>query len=185
MNSEARGNAEREYKAKNFAQAGTLLRAAAANASGGDASDLRALAGTYEQFGKAYNVGMAPGTPAQEAFERLRMAKNFDPSLGGAYTGEITQKLKEVAPRAAIYFAAKKDFDKALLAVRTAESLGVDSSSGNIQAVRKAIEAEANRLYSEAASAPPDEAKQKAKRILNLIDSKSPTYAKAQKLASS
>jgi hypothetical protein len=184
--SEAKENAQREYKSnRNFNGAAALLRAAAGTASSAEAGDLRAMAGTYEQFGKAFNYGMAPGTAPAEAFDKLRTARNFDRSLGGAYKDEIEKRLKEVAPKTAIYYVAKKDFDKVLTAVKEAESIGVDPSSPNLQAVRKAMEGEASRLYSEASAASPDEAKQKARQILKLVDPKSPYYAKAQKLLSS
>jgi hypothetical protein len=182
----AKNEANNAYRAKNFQQAANILRAAVAGASNDDTTDLKSLARSYEQFGKAYNNGMSPGAKANEAFPQLRTAVNFDAGIGGSYTGEIRQRLGEVAPAAAVFFFTHKSYKDALAAVQTAESL--NASNSTTQTVRGKLESEANRLYNEAnseAQTNTPDAKEKLIRIKDMLEAKSSTYQKASKLLAS
>jgi len=182
----AKNDANIAYRAKNFQQAANLLRSAVSGVSNDDTTDLKSLARSYEQFGKAYNNGMSPGAKPNEAFPQLRTAVNFDAAIGGAYTGEIRQRLGEVAPAAAVFYFTHKSYKDALAAVQTAESL--NASNSTTQAVRSKLESEANRLYNEAnseAQTNTPDAKEKLARIKDMLESKSSTYQKASKLLAS
>ncbi|HEV7559271.1 MAG TPA: FHA domain-containing protein [Kofleriaceae bacterium] len=182
----AKNEANAAYRAKNFQQAANILRSAVAGASNDDTTDLKSLARSYEQFGKAYNNGMSPGAKSNEAFPLLRTAVNFDAGIGGAYTGEIRQRLGEVAPAAAVFFYTHKSYKDALAAVQTAESL--NASNSTTQTVRNKLESEANRLYNEAnseAQTNTPDAKEKLLRIKDMLEAKSSTYQKASKLLAS
>ena len=97
-----KSRADELYKAKNFAGASAALKAGSTNVGEEDAKELRNLAAIYSQFGKAYALGMAPGTAPKDALEQLKKAKNLDGSAGGAYTGEIEGRIGQVAPKAAV-----------------------------------------------------------------------------------
>jgi pSer/pThr/pTyr-binding forkhead associated (FHA) protein/outer membrane biosynthesis protein TonB len=174
------------YRNKNFAGASSLLQSSLANFTGGDAQDLKSLAAIYSQLGKAYNVGMAPGTKATEAYTALRHALDFDRSLGGAFSAELKEHLVAAATRAASSFMAAKDYESAFQAVRVAESLG--STSSNNKIVRSMLEGIANDLYRDAAQSKdsdPEGAKRKARQVLGIIDPSNPLHDKAQRLSAS
>ena len=181
---DVKNDASALYRAKNFAGASSLLQTAVANFSGGDAQDLKSLSSIYAQLGKAYNIGMAPGTKATEAFTSLRHAVDFDHSLGGAFSGELKEHLVTAATRAASSFMAAKDYESAFQAVRVAESLG--STSSNNKVVRSMLEGIAGDLIRDAAQAKdsdPDGAKKKARQAMAIVDPSSPLHDKAQRLS--
>ena len=82
--------------AKQFAAAATTLNNAAKNA-GDDATELKSMAAIYKELGSNYNVGMAPGTNAKEAFEKLRKALTLDNSAGQAFAQEIKAQIAKIA----------------------------------------------------------------------------------------
>jgi pSer/pThr/pTyr-binding forkhead associated (FHA) protein len=171
------------YRNKNFAGAAAALRAAAKGSA--DATELRSLAGVYENFGKAYNVGMAPGTSPKQAFDLLVKAKNFDNRAGNAFTSEINARLAEIASKAAVAFMADKDYVRAKNAVAVAEAGGKGNSS--TQGVKASLESTAAKLFKEAqAELASDEksARDKLKQVQQMVDSKSQWHQKAGKLLS-
>ncbi len=179
-----KSKAEQQFKAKRFSEAAATLRAAANGADSDDASDLRSEAATYDQFGRAYNLGMAPATAAKDAYAALKKARNFDPD--GMFSSEIQTKLAQVAPRAAGSFMAAKNYAAAKDAVATAEAAG--GSNSTTQSVRSALEQTAGALYKEAMgelSADPSGAKAKLKQVQQMVDSKSTWYQKAAKALAS
>jgi hypothetical protein len=179
-----KAKAEDLFRAKRFKDAANVLRAAASGADPDDASDLKSAAGVYEQFGAAYNVGMAPGTAAKEAYQALKKAKNFDSD--GVFTSEITAKLGPIAAKAAASYVAAKNFPEARQAVAVAEANGGGGST--TQGIRQNLEQQASALVKEAQgmmSSDPDAARSKLKTVQQMVDSKSPSYQKASKLLSS
>lgn len=183
---EAKSEADALYRKKDFAGAATVVANAAATLSGADAADLKSIAAVYKQLGQLFNVGMAPGTKATDAFGALNRAVTYDRDLGGAFTAEIQKRLVSVAARAASSFMASKEYDSAFRAVKTAEDLG--STSPTNKAVRDSLEAAANDLYRAAsrdAANDITEAKRKLRQIQGMVDSKTAVYAKATKLLNS
>jgi len=180
---DVKSDASTLYRNKNFSGAAGAITAALPSFSGGDAQDLRNLAAIYSQLGKAYNVGMAPGTKPTEGYQALRRAISYDREVGSAFVGDLQDHLVTVASRAAVSYMASKELESAFQAVRTAESLGSTSSSN--KPVRDKLEATAGELFRAAQSelsSDPDSAKKKLRQILGIVDPKHPTYAKAQKL---
>ncbi|MGE3763645.1 MAG: FHA domain-containing protein [Kofleriaceae bacterium] len=176
----AKNKADEQYRAKQFSAAAATLRAAAKNA-GDEARELNSLAAVYQQFGAAYNVGMAPGTQAKEAFERLKKALSLDNSAGKAFTDDISGQLAKIAPKAAVSFMGAKDYVKAREAVRVAEANG--GGNDTTKEVRKALERQAGTVYKEAMamlSSDPAGAKDKLKQIRGMVDASSSWAAKAQ-----
>ena len=178
-----KAKAEDQFKAKRFSEAAATLRAAAASSDPEDATDLKSAAAVYEQFGRAYNVAMAPGTAAKDAYPALKRAKIYDPE--GVFSAEIQSKLAQVAPKAASSFMAAKNYAAAKEAVAAAEAAG--GSNSTTQAVRATLETTAGTLYKEAMSelaADPAGAKAKLKQVQSMVDSKSSWYQKAGKALS-
>ncbi|HEY6175209.1 MAG TPA: hypothetical protein VIX73_12215, partial [Kofleriaceae bacterium] len=171
------------YRSKNFSAAAAAITQALAGFGPDDAKDLRTIAGIYAQLGKAYAVGMAPGTKATEALPALQRAISYDRDVGGAYSAEMRERLATVATKAASSFMAAKSFEQALQAVRVAEAAG--STSESLKAVRSSLDGIAHDLVSDARrelSSDPDAAKQKLRQVLAIVEPKSPLYAQAQKL---
>jgi len=181
--SAAKAKASELYKAKNFAGAADTLKKAAASATGSELTNLKSLAGKYEQFGKYYNVGMAPGARATDAYPALVKAKNLDPE--GQFQSEVKKRLGEVAGKAVGFYLAQKELENAFVALRDAEAYA--GSSGTLDSARKNLEKQANDLYNQAAKemdSDPSGAKVKLQRVLRIVDAKSPVYTKAKKLLS-
>ncbi len=177
----AKNKADEQYRAKQFAAAAATLKSAAKNAGGDDATSLNSLAAIYQQFGAAYNVGMAAGTKPVEAFERLRKAQSLDNSAGKAFSDDITSQLSKVAPKAAVAYMGAKEWTKAKQAVAVADATG--GGNATTKEVKKALEREANNLYKEAMailSSDAAGAKDKLKQIRGMVDASSPIAAKAQ-----
>jgi outer membrane biosynthesis protein TonB len=177
---DARAKADELYQDKRFSDASSTLLAAARSSDGDTARDLRLKAQRYAALGKAFNQGMAPGADPGEAFDALRAASSYDQNVGGHFSSDISAKLAQIAPRAAISFVATGELEKAHVAVIEAEQLG-GSSNSNVKAVRAKLEREAGDIYAQAVSAGVDSAdgKDKLKRIKSIVDSKSPWYQKA------
>ncbi len=171
------------YRRKDFNGAAALVSSAAASFSAGDSQDLKNLGAIYSQLGKAYNVGMAPGTKFTDAYVALRRAANYDREVGAGYLAEIQDRLVLVASRAAMSYMAVKDYEQAFQAVRLSDSLG--SSSPSNKTVRDKLDELAIELYRAAQSelaSDPDAAKRKLHQVQGMIDPKNPVYAKATKL---
>jgi hypothetical protein len=180
---EIRAEAGALYKNKNFSGAAALLTSSLSGYSSEDAKDLRTIAGIYSQLGKAYNIGMAPGTKPTEAYQALRRAIDFDHDVGSAFVSEMQRRLVDTASRAASYYMADHQYELAFQAVRNSEALG--STSKNNATVRRMLEETASDLYHEGASelaSDPEGAKKKLHQILGIVESKHPLYLKAQKL---
>jgi hypothetical protein len=78
---------------------------------------------------------------------------------------------------------AAKSFEQALQAVRVAESVG--STSESLKSVRSSLDGIAHELLSDARrelSSDPDDAKQKLRQVLAIVEPKTPLYVQAQKL---
>lgn len=171
------------YKSKNFSGAASLLTSSLSGFASDDAKELKSIAAIYTQLGRAYNIGMAPGTKPTEAYQALRRAIDYDRDVGSAYVSEMQDKLAGIATRAASSYMASHEYELAFQAVRLAESLG--SKSSNNQTVRTLLEDTANDLYRTASSelsTDPEGAKKKARQILGMVDTRNPLYVKAQKL---
>jgi hypothetical protein len=173
------------YRAKKFNDAVNVLKEGAKNFSEDEAKQLRSLAGVYLQFGKSYNIGMAPATAAKDAWNALNTAKNMDSGLGREYTEEIQARIGQIAPKAAVAFMAAKDYVLAKQAVGLAESTGNGNST--TAGVKSSLEQKAGELYKEAQalqSTDPDSAKQKFRQVQRMVDSKSQWYQRAGKALS-
>jgi hypothetical protein len=179
---EARKSADALFQAKRFTDASNLLASAAKSTPDDEAKKLRHRADQYALFGRAYALGTAPASRPTEAFDNLRSALGLDSSLGNVFNSDLEGRLQKVAPRAAVGFMTQHAYDKALAAVITAESLGV--SDETTQAVRRTLDSEAGKLITDAnnsASTDPAAAKDKLRKVLNMIDQKSQNYARAKK----
>ena len=169
------------YQDKKFTEAGNIYLAAAKTAEPDDAATYKTKGQKLLALAHAYNSGMAPATKAIEAFDNLVQANNFDSQLGGHFEGDITDRLKVVAPKAAISFMVAKNYDKAHTAVQKAEQLGA-GSDGNVKVVKQKLESEASAIYAQAIKdfdSNPSAAKDKLRQVKSMLDSKSPTYQKA------
>ena len=178
-----RAKADALYKAKKFSDAANVMMAGSKSASDPDQEkDLRLKAGFYLSFGKNFNIGMAQGTSAKDAWAALTSAKTYDRSLGGNYTPEIDKQMGKVAPKAAVAFMIQKDYTKAKQAVVLAESSG--NGNDTTQGVRVSLEQRAGDLYKEAQALQSSDtaaATQKYREIQRMVDSKSPWHQKAGK----
>jgi hypothetical protein len=180
---DVKNDADGLYRAKRFSDAAALVTAALPSFSGGDSQELKSIVAIYSQLGKAYNVGMAPGTKATDAFVALQRARSYDRSIGSAYVAEIERVLVTVASKAALSYAAAKDYESAFQAVRISEQLG--STSPTNKSIREKLEDLAAELYRSGSSelaTDPDSAKKKLRQVLGMVDPKSPLYGKASKL---
>ncbi len=170
------------YRAGKFSEAADALRTYARSADGSTRRTLDSKAASYLSFGKAYVQGMTNNN-AVSAFVYLRSATKYDQSLGGAFDEVLTERMKQIAPKAAVaYIAADKLID-ARVAVQAAERVGATSDS-NVMVVRQKLESAAAKLYAEAMrdlQDNPSEAKEKFRQIKDMVDSKSPWYEKASK----
>jgi hypothetical protein len=172
------------YSQKHFSEAANIANVAAKSAASDDAAKLRHQAENIEKFARNYNIATAPATSPTEQFDRLRSAKSYDNALGGAFSGELDGKLKEVAGKAAMNFMGTHAYEKALAAVQVAEGGG--GSDGNVPIVRAGLNKEAKRLYDEAsnkAEADPKTARDDIKKLKTFIDKKSPYFDKVDRLA--
>jgi Inner membrane component of T3SS, cytoplasmic domain len=180
---DVKNDADGLYRAKRFGEAAALVTSSLSGFSGSDSQELKSIAAIYSQLGKAYNVGMAPGTKATDAFVALRRASSYDRSVGSAYVSEIEKTLVTVASKAAMSYAASKEYEAAFQAVRISESLG--STSPTNASIRSKLEDLAADMYRSAQgelASDPDSAKQKLRQVLVMVDTKSPLYSKASKL---
>jgi hypothetical protein len=156
-----------------------------------DTSDVRAKADAAYQAKRfsdaanlvSYSVATAPATRPVDAYDKLQEAIGYDHALSGAFEAELTTKLAQVAPKAAVQFLALKDFKKAHLAVIKAEASGGTNDSTKV--VRQYLEKSAGDLYNQAsgeADSDADGAKDKCRKVLEMVDATSPWAAKAKKL---
>lgn len=178
---DAKNHADGLYRAKKFSEASAYLASAAKKADDGDARELRRTSDMYAKLGRALAVGTAPATKSTRAFEALRQAQNYDRNVGNAYSGEIRDRLEDVAPRAALSYVAAKDYPSARSAMLVAQQFG---ASENVRIVALKLESAASDLYNEAMRelrSDPAAAKDKLRRIKSIVDSKSTWYQRAQK----
>lgn len=122
--SPTRGDAERAYRAGDFARAAEL-----ADAVRPSDDDLQILAQQYAKLATAWDAGMDQATSALDAYPLLREAWKLDTVLGGVHAERVQARLVAVVPRAALAYASTGDYDNAELALGTAELLGVDDAS--------------------------------------------------------
>jgi hypothetical protein len=122
--SPTRADAERAYRAGDFARAAEL-----ADAVRPSDDDLQILAQQYAKLATAWDAGMDQATPALAAYPLLREAWKLDTVLGGVHAERVQARLVAVVPRAALDYASTGDYDNAELALGTAELLGVDDAS--------------------------------------------------------
>jgi hypothetical protein len=181
--SDLRRQADAAYAAKRFNEASNLLANAAKNVPDDEAQQLRHRADLVASFGRYYSAGTAPAASSLEQFEKLRQAENYDSSLGSVFNGDIDNRLQQVSPKAAVSYMAKGLYPQALAAIEKAESLG--SSDGNIKIVRSALDGKASDLYNDAkaqADSNSGAAKDKLRKMLSMIDSKSTYYLRGKQL---
>jgi hypothetical protein len=171
------------YRSKNFSGAALAINSSLSGFNGDDVKDLKGIAAIYSQLGKAYAVGMAPGTRPVDAYQALLRANDYDREVGGAYAQELRDKLVAIAPRAATSYMAAKSFEQAFQAVRKAEELG--SRTDDLKIVRQNLEDKARELLRAARSelaSDPDAAKQKLRQIQGIVDRQNPLWQQAAKL---
>ncbi|HEX3481111.1 MAG TPA: FHA domain-containing protein [Kofleriaceae bacterium] len=182
---DVRSEATGLYRSKNFSGASLAIKSALPGFSGDDVKDLQAIAEIYLQLGKAYTVGMAPGTKPVDAYQALLRASKFDREVGGAYTQELHDKLVAIAPRAATSYMAAKSFTQAFEAMSLAEELG--SRTDDLKIVRQNLDDKAKELLRTAGSelaSDPDAAKQKLHQVQGMVDRTSPLWQRAARLLS-
>ncbi|HEX8108571.1 MAG TPA: hypothetical protein VF516_12645, partial [Kofleriaceae bacterium] len=171
------------YRSKNFGGAAAAINSSLSGFSGDDVKDLKAIAAIYSQLGKAYAVGMAPGTKPVEAYQALLRASDYDREVGSAYSVDLRDKLVAIAPRAATSYMAAKSFEQAFQAVRKAEELG--SRSDDLKIVRQNLEDKAKELLRTARSeiaTDPDAAKQKLRQVQGMVERQNTLWQQAAKL---
>lgn len=171
------------YRSKNFSGAALAINSSLSGFNGDDVKDLKGIAAIYSQLGKAYAVGMAPGTRPVDAYQALLRANDYDREVGGAYAPELHDKLVAIAPRAATSYMAAKSLEQAFQAVRKAEELG--SRTDDLKIVRQNLEEKARDLLRAARSelaSDPDAAKQKLHQIQGIVDRQNPLWQQAARL---
>lgn len=179
----ARDRADNLYRGRKFGEAANVLLAAAKSADAGDARELKDRANKLKALQAAYSKGTAPGEKATAAYASLQQAINLDASVGGNFKSELGDKLRAVAPKAAVAFVAAKNWSSARSAYLAAQAAG--STDSNLPLVKQKLEGYANELYAEAqqeSSSNPSSAKDKLKQIRQLVDAASPIATKAQTL---
>ena len=137
----------------------------------------------YLLFQKAYSRGTAPGEKPTDQYKNLQEAITYDQSLGRFYEHDLTEKLQQIAPKAATLFLANHDYKSAHTAVIKAESLGVKNST--TQFVRDQLDDKAHEFYNQAlkdSGSNPESASQKARAVLEIVDPSNQWYGKAKKL---
>jgi hypothetical protein len=171
------------YRSKNFSGAALAINSSLSGFSSDDVKDLKAIAAIYSQLGKAYAVGMAPGTKPIDAYQALLRANDYDREVGGSYAQELRDKLVAIAPRAATSYMAAKSFEQAFQAVRKAEELG--SRTDDLKIVRQNLEDKAKELLRAARSelaSDPEAAKQKLRQIQGMVERQNPLWQQAARL---
>jgi Inner membrane component of T3SS, cytoplasmic domain len=182
---DVKNEADALYRAKNFSGAAALVSQSLPSFAGGDAQELKSIAAVYSQLGKAYNVGMGPGTKQTDAYINLRRALEYDRDVGSAYVAEIQERLVVAAARAAVQYMAAKEYGAAFQAVRVSEQYG--SSSPSNKTVRDKLESLAADLVRTASSelaSNPEEARRLARQVQGMVDAKNPLHARATKMLS-
>jgi hypothetical protein len=177
----ARSEADRLYKAKKFNDASSYLTTQAKKFDEEDARDMRRTAELYARLGRSLAQGTAPATRATEAFEALRSAQSSDRSLGNFYESEISTKLAQVAPKAALSYVANRKYVEARSAMLFAKQF--PSAAETVNLVKQKLESAASDLYNEAVGemgGNPSGAKEKLRQILQIVDPGSAWYKKAQ-----
>jgi type III secretion system (T3SS) inner membrane Yop/YscD-like protein len=180
---ELKNEANNLYRAKNFSGAAAIITSSLSAFTTEDAQELKSIAAIYSQLGKAYNVGMAPGTKATDAFVALGRAIDFDRAVGAAYVDELRERQAVMSTKAAGSYMAAKEYESAFQAVRISESLG--STSPSNKTVRTMLEALASDLLRDAQStlaSDPEGAKKKLRQILGIVETKNSLHVRAQKL---
>jgi hypothetical protein len=180
---EVKSEATGLYRSKNFSGAALAINSSLSGFSGDDVKDLKAIAAIYSQLGKAYAVGMAPGTRPVDAYQALLRANDYDREIGGAYAQELRDKLVAIAPRAATSYMAAKSFEQAFQAVRKAEEFG--SRSDDLKIVRQALDDKARELLRTARgelASDPDAAKQKLHQVQGMVERQNTLWQQAGKL---
>lgn len=180
----ARKKALSEYGAKSFAEAAETLRAAASEAGGSEAEELRALAANYEKIGEAISDAESnDSNDAPAAFQSYKRALGLDKKFGGGeHSSFIRSKLSVVAPKAAAAYMAKGQFESAKSAADAAASYGAGQNP-MVQRVREGLERKAEELYKSALRMKdnPGEADKLLKRILEIVPTDNAWYTKAYK----
>ena len=188
-NAGAHNAADRLYRKKQFADAASTLKKAAAAASDTEAGKLNSLAKQYASVGsyltKAAKTQSSNPTASMAAY---RQALNLDKKIGNsAHATYIRLKLGAVAPQAAASYMAQKRYEAAKKAADAAVNYGAGSSS-TVKRVRNALERKAGEFYKAAAKIykkKPNNAKKLLRRVIKMVPPDSPWYAKAYKALNS
>jgi hypothetical protein len=181
----ARKKAATQYAAKDFRGAAATLRAAAPDADDGESDELIALATDYDAVGSSLNAGNTALTSnppdATAAFQR---ALTTDRRLGGVHAEYLRAKLAQSSPKAAASFMARGNLEAAKRAVDTAVSVGAGASP-TVQQVRQSLDRKAGELYAsgmKALNTDREDALALLRRVLKIVDTSSPWYAKAYRV---
>lgn len=181
----AEKKADSLYRAKKFSDAAATLRAMIDEVDAATARRLKSDAAAYEALGANITVGnSADPTVAYTALSRALAA---DRKMGEAHQSFLRGRLVPVAPKAAATFLARGKLEEARRAADTAVNVGAGGTS-TIAQVRSTLETKAGQIYDAAArqlAKKPDDAKLQLRRVLAIVPSDSPWYAKASKLLKS
>ena len=178
----AEKKAEGFYRARKFSDAAATLRAVAGEADAAAARRLKAAATSYESLGT--NIAAGSSGDATVAYTALTRALSTDRKIGEAHQSFIRQRLGPVAPKAAATFLARGKYEEAKRAADTAVNVGAGGTS-TIAQVRRTLETKAGALYTAAAkqlAKHPEDSKAQLRRVMAMVPSDSPWYAKASKL---
>lgn len=185
----AKTRAHTLYKSKKYKQGAATLRAAAKSASKKDQDALNRIAKGYDLVDKYMTQGdAAKAKNPASALTAYRKALKYDKKYGkSVHATGIRAALARVAPKAAAAYMARKKYTSAKSAADAAVNYG-SGGDATVARVRKALEREAGKMYSQAKKdmkKSPDKAKKNLRSILKMVPASSPWYAKAYKLLNS
>jgi len=180
----AKKKAQSQYAARDFKGAAATLRAAA-DVFGPDeteSDELTSLADDYDAVGSGITAGnAATASNAVDAMNAFLRAQQSDRRAGGVHAAYLRDRVALVAPKAAASFMAKGNLEMAKRAADTAVTAGAGSSATVVQ-VRQSLERKAGEIYASAVkiqATKPDDARLLYRRILKIVETTSPWYAKA------
>jgi pSer/pThr/pTyr-binding forkhead associated (FHA) protein len=177
----AKAAADKLYRDKKFNDASNYLANQAKKFDEDIARDMRRTADMYAKLGRALAQGTAQATNAADRFEALRSAQNYDRNVGDFFDGEIQGKLAQVAPNASLLYISRKKYASARSALLIARQF--NASSDTVRLATNKLESVASDLYNEALAMQATDsagAKDRYKLILQIVDSTSTWYKKAQ-----
>lgn len=178
----AEKKAEAHYRARKFSDAAATLRAVIDEVDAATARRLKGVAASYESLGANITTGNSPDPTV--AYTALSRALATDRKIGEAHQAYIRGRLAPIAPKAAATFLARGKFEDAKRAADTAVNVGAGGTP-TISQVRSTLETKAGQIYEAAAkqlAKKPEDAKAQLRRVMAMVPSDSPWYAKASRL---